>query len=107
MFVDEKREGEVTEKPSMKGLIKWLEGQDPQTSYTYVFPEDCLMAHYLKAIGVERYNLSVEEVEQFFGVQHDDIHPAVERPWTYGAALKRIRAFNTNQTPSPRLWWPW
>jgi len=42
-------------KASLRGMIEWLETQDPLTQYKYINLHDCVAARYLKAIGRGSY----------------------------------------------------
>jgi len=73
---------------TIENLIAWLETQDPDTRYWYVNPMDCLVARFLKHMGVSKVALSP-----------DELPPEINRAlWianmehqTYGNALKRLR----------------
>lgn len=89
MFVETKREGEVTTKePSRAGFIAWLRQQDPNKEYDYMDCKGrCLIGLYLGSIG---HPWKPEETmkSRFYGSLN---RVAVQEPWTFGAALKRIR----------------
>ena len=82
---------------SLESLIAWLEKKPPETSYDYCEIGDCLVARYLKAMGVKRFELSPCElallgwkyIVQNYGAKSED-------EWTFGAALERARAALTS-----------
>lgn len=90
---------------SLEALRDWLKQQDPQGTYNFVDGRDCLLARYLRFVG-----LPVQDVDP-----HDwrdtnlDLHPlppgmnAVARPeeWTgtYGAALQRAEKLIASSAP--------
>jgi len=84
---------------SLEGFITWLEGQDPETSYIYDEPKDCLAARFCHACdqgygGAEGYiipgiPLNFSECKNF-RTQLEWIS-CVANPSTYGAALELAR----------------
>ena len=42
-------------KPTLDGLIEWLEGEPPEMKYHYLDHHDCLAARYFRSIG-QPYN---------------------------------------------------
>lgn len=86
---------------SLRGLIAWLETQDPEQAYDYTDPYNCVLAQYLQSFG-----LRGEDCAICFGENPDKhgpdawLHfvaygcnltadPNSER--TFGAALARAR----------------
>lgn len=73
----------------LRGFITWLEGRRPRAGYSYLESETCAVAQYLKDSGkteLDDYCFGPLELERM-GL--NDI--VMERPWTYGSALKRAR----------------
>lgn len=94
MFLDEKKHGEAateTKVPSLRGLIAWLETQDPDTRYDYTLSSECLMARYLIAIGESNYNLTADDAKRVFA-HSGYVIQGHGHAWTYGAALERARS---------------
>ena len=85
---------------SLRGLIAWLETQDPATRYNYVDDADCLLCRYFRSAGYDVFTLSRSGFATW-----PNIHSNVKYPdemaavcntglcgaWTYGAALERAR----------------
>jgi hypothetical protein len=95
MFLDTKREGEVTIKVdplSLPALIAWLERQPAQNHYDYGCVGHCLAAQYNQFIGRKYTVKSIYDPESF-DVALERI--VVSVPFTFGAALDRAR----NYTP--------
>lgn len=44
---------------SLKGLIAWLETQDPSTRYNFLDVRDCLITRYLESNGYEYTDYSL------------------------------------------------
>lgn len=93
MFVETKREGEVTipskPQPSLSGLISWLETQRPNQTYSYMNCQGgCLVGLYYQAIGYDWYDDCMPCHPTFSGLNA----VAATRPHTFGAALDRARA---------------
>ncbi len=86
----DKRWERKAEQPSLEGLLAWLEAQ-PDRVYDYTDARDCLVARYLQHIGYSQRasGLHAHEIDTFFGREGHRI--AVQRPWTYKAALHRAR----------------
>lgn len=85
--------------PDLKGLVEWLETQDPETEYNWSLGQTCVVGCFLKAINHPEYPLGACYSDGMDGwntlrFQSNDDYMAVThtRPWTYGAALKRARA---------------
>lgn len=86
MLYDPKWEAPAKVDPlSIDSLIAWLEKQPPKQKYSFHDARNCLIAQYLSAAGEKSCVLYANEVELYFG------YVAVERPWTFGAALERAR----------------
>jgi hypothetical protein len=99
MLYDPKWEVQVKADPfSLESLIVWLEKQPAEKQYCYGDNGRCLLADYFTSVGYE--NVSVGacdfhhgpnlEMTAKFSDDFSDI--AVNRPWTFGAALERARA---------------
>jgi hypothetical protein len=89
MFLDEKKIGEALAKVdvrSIRTLIAWLETQPEGREYDYTKSGECLLAQYLVAHGVAKYDLSSADVTAFFG---DDSEIVQGYPRTFGGALER------------------
>ena len=86
MFVETKRDGEapVKEKPSLTGFIAWLETQNPTVEYDYCNVSVCAIGRWLHSLGLPPIGMRFHEVGLTERIVHD-------RPWTFGAALKRAR----------------
>jgi hypothetical protein len=87
------------EGPSLASFIAWLETQNPREKYAfYDCNGRCLLGQYMRAMGIPwEYKGDWETTPYMtlgrrlfgngkFNVLHDN-------PWTFGAALKRARAF--------------
>ena len=83
--------------PDLKGLVKWLETQDPATEYNYHEYCDCLAARFAIAVGHDvNDQLSLIGFKNYYVICANDPAPTPEtypKPgeWTYGAALTRAR----------------
>ena len=78
---------------SVEGLADWLRKQDPDTKYMFLSCSDCLIARYLKSLGLPVSSVGSPMWHDTNGMSHD-FPPgmdgvAVAAPRTYGAALKR------------------
>jgi hypothetical protein len=82
MLYDPKWEKKV-DPLSLDGVIAWLETQDPATEYDWSSTLNCLLCRYLKSQG---WNLLA-----YVSMATLTQSKAMERPWTYGAALERFR----------------
>lgn len=76
---------ERTFSPDLKGLIAWLETQEPETAYDFDDIRDCLIARFGKISGLEYYGRAWSDADRRLG------GIAVITPHTYGAALSRAR----------------
>jgi hypothetical protein len=47
-------EGEVEFTPDLDGLIKWLERQEPGTTYNKLSTDDCLLCRFISAVDGAR-----------------------------------------------------
>ena len=88
----------VTVAEILWGLVKWLEGRPGDTTYSWIDPDDCLLARYSRSLGNEecpytRLYKMVGELASLHGplgeVECKVAHPI---PHTYAAALTRARA---------------
>lgn len=74
---------------SLESLIAWMEKQPAEKAYDYTHPSKCLVAQYLKAMGVKHFSLSVSELKQ---LGWNRIVNPLYGEHTFGGALKRTRA---------------
>lgn len=91
MLYDPKWEG-----PSVRGLIGWLETKDPEGTYDFMDCHGgCLISQYLATLGFEWEHgfCAWPQYQMFVGTLI-----GTNRPWTYGAALKRARKVLEKQT---------
>jgi hypothetical protein len=77
----------------LAGFIAWLERQDPQQMYDWPTPQKCALGLFAKSIGRTPGD-SIQDAVWAVDIQYSiAIHRAVmEIPWTFGAALERVRA---------------
>jgi hypothetical protein len=105
MYVDEKRQGEVTADPFKRStLVAWLEPHDSTKTYCYIDIRACLMCQYFAAHGYQDIEMTgrgfFSRGNKFTPLppHFDDIAAGCYRDlkdgprWTFGAALKRARA---------------
>lgn len=96
MFVETKREGEIVAKPrpSLAGLIGWLETQNPTTRYNWSDVSGCLVCKYYDALGVNNWCATDRPWyhDTFGGDGQKYIFVGGTEPWTYGDALIRARS---------------
>jgi len=82
------------EQPSLVHFIAWLETMPADAEYEYTNFHICALAQYAKKLG-DNYpavHLHVTNRGQYNYI-------VSERPWTYGAALRRSRkALATNES---------
>lgn len=71
-------------------LIAWLERQPENQEYDYIEADSCMAAQYLKAHGVRSFIVDGQDDLNEMLPGLGDV--AVQRPWTFGAALQRARA---------------
>lgn len=100
MFVETKREGEATttEKPTLDGLIAWLNGKDPKTRYCFDEATTCVAGQYYQSIGrkPEQY---IESIADEMGVDGSGLYNALSiGTWTFGACLTRLRNVGPPET---------
>lgn len=78
----------------LQGLVEWLEGKPGGTTYSWIDPEDCLLARYSRSLGNEErpYHKLFELVWYAGKLSEMESKVAVLRPHTYAAALQRARA---------------
>ena len=85
---------------SLRGLIAWLETQDPATTYKFIEPDKCLLAKYTMAVGGKCDWLHSEYVVGHarqgvctgeLGVLRGVVQAVLPADLTYGAALNRAR----------------
>jgi hypothetical protein len=82
----------------IENLIAWLETKDPTVAYSYMEPTSCLLAQYIRASGYPDAHcggywlgLSTGSADILIPEGLKDI--AWEWPRTFGAALKRAKAW--------------
>ena len=103
MFLDEKKTGEAAtdaEVPSLRGLIAWLETQDPTEIYNWTDAQNCVLGQYYRTIGVPHSValIGFKNQADAMGIDVNDLcHVATDSrmddgPRTFGAALARARA---------------
>lgn len=95
MLYDPKWGKKAETKPSvhsLEGLIAWLEEHPAETTYDYCDIGNCLVARYLRARGVKKFELFPEELRRlgWYEIAHNSAGGCCD--WTYGAALERARA---------------
>lgn len=86
-------------RPTFDGnaFLDWLGIQNPDQTYDYMNCHECLLAQYLHCRGYPHASVDSEQAylrRYMMGIrplpaEWNDI--AQERPWTFGAALKRAR----------------
>jgi hypothetical protein len=83
-------------KPTLTGFIAWLRTKPPHNRYDFDDCEgECVLGQYMTHCGIEwkiaRTCLPTyaETVARVFGLGGGDQAVLANRPWTYGAALKR------------------
>lgn len=86
-------------KPSIAGLIAWLETQDQTQTYNWPKVGGCLICKYYDALGINDWSSDNRPYYyQTFGDSDGagELYHAVckTEPWTYGAALERARALS-------------
>lgn len=97
MFFDPTTKPEVKAGPySLESLIAWLEKQPGDTRFKVTRSESCLIAQYLIAHGIDKYNLLSREVVAKFGTWA--IKVICAEPPTFGAALERARDAAASQS---------
>ena len=94
MFVETKKEDETQQgypKPSLAGLVAWLETKDPNETYQWETCQGhCLIGQYLHSVGIEWQWMVTHNP----GLYHELTPNALagRLPHTFGAALERARA---------------
>ena len=105
MYVDEKRQGEVTADPFKRStLIAWLERKNPDELYCYIAAANCLLCQYfadhgyrdvsMTAYGFSSFGNKFTRLPPHFNAIADGCYRDLKDGprWTFGAALKRARA---------------
>ncbi len=67
--------------PDLRGLVAWLETQNPETVYCADHPSHCLVANFLGRQASVDPDCDVRGSKRV----------AFDKPWTYGAALSRAK----------------
>lgn len=81
---------------SIDGLIAWLKQQDPKGSYNWYDSKECVMCRYMNVvIGTERHH---DLGAVFPNLEMYQVICAA-RPWTYGAVLNRLEAWERGYRP--------
>jgi hypothetical protein len=89
-------------KPSLRGLIAWLETKDPDEGYEFFDCEGaCLVGQYMASLGVTLTygppkHTYMKACAAIFGGNGNDASVAIEHPRTFGGALRRARALQSN-----------
>jgi hypothetical protein len=99
---DHQRAAAPTPNPlSLVGLIAWLETQDPAASYVWFTScHRCLLGQYMTAQGLTPRQCS----ENYGPLGRETCSLAFAKPRTYGAALARARALQTNHNLTIHDW---
>ena len=105
MYLDEKRQGEVTADPFKRStLIAWLERKNPAEVYCYIDTGKCLLCQYFADHGYQRISMVAvgfwSRGNKFTALPEHFDHIASgamrdltdKNHLTFGAALKRARA---------------
>lgn len=86
----------VDEMLSTANLVAWLEKQPAGEAYSYNSPSCCLLAKYFRAHGERNVRVGQYYIEgdRYDGTRipsafYDAVTP---QPYTYGAALNRLKA---------------
>ena len=91
MLYDPRREYRAANPLTTESLIAWLETMPAQETYDYTDCKGvCLYSQYMVAHGVPHERCFEGEENAKFGY-HVYRHVAVQRPWTFGAALSRAQ----------------
>jgi hypothetical protein len=82
-----------TNRPSLAGLIIWLEQQDPEQKYNFGDPYRCVLGQYARSVGRVPQHC-IQDAARILNIQFSwQFHAVVfHDPHTFGAALKRARA---------------
>jgi hypothetical protein len=105
MLYDPKWEAKQKQKPSLTGLIAWLETQNPRGTYDFANCRgECLIGQYMAYLGIPWGASPVSMIgpgnawtKTAYWKVCAAIFPALnfsalsESPWTYGGALRRMR----------------
>lgn len=77
-------------KPSLKGMITWLERQNPNKTYVFHESDGCAASQYLYAIGVQRTSgLLSYDIDVLFKKAGVGSHFATSR--TFGELLNKLK----------------
>ena len=86
MFVETKKEGEVTDR--LHQFIEWLRTKPPEEGYDVMEPRICAYAQYSG-----HFVPDINDVAKELGISGGAAaHILGTKPWTFGAALERARA---------------
>ena len=95
---------ETTDKPTLDGLIEWLEGQNLNATYNFTDVKDCLVRRFLKATHKWRWFVWIVGPDKWTShLMTSHRYPsewnevAIGWPHTYRAALDRARALRDSQ----------
>ena len=94
MLYDPKWEQKTETKPSLAGLIAWLERQPADTRYDWMNALGCVMGQYLRATrmtdnaAIVQLSLKLTKQEPFQTIALGGL----DSRYTFGAALERARA---------------
>lgn len=91
--------------PSMANFIAWLETKDPRQKYDFKDCQGgCLIGQYMSEKGIPWGETPNKPQAHWGGTAYNKVAraifgrgvvltPIIERPWTFGAALKRTHKF--------------
>jgi hypothetical protein len=92
----------ATYKPTVAGLISWLESQAGNTSYDYHSHNDCLLCRFVSAISGRKTSWrETWDALDLYGPGNPNMtfqniaygsHDGIAANYTYSAALARARA---------------
>lgn len=100
MLYDPKWE-QKTKKPSLAGMVAWLETQDPQKAYMWYGCEPCLIEQYCYSLGLSKADIYGQGRPNLYDRLVTNQCIARGEPHTFGAALERARkAMADNAPPS-------
>lgn len=74
-------------EPTLAGMVAWLETKGPDETYNWADCRGrCLVYQYAASIGTSISRMSIKQYNAL------DNGIAMNRPWTFGAALARAKA---------------
>lgn len=83
---------------STSSLVAWLEKQPASQGYDYNSPHSCLLAKYFYAHGerdvrIGQFYIDHLRDDEIAAIPPEFYEAVTPTPHTYGAALKRLKAF--------------